>query len=420
MKITIVGGGIGGLCCALSLHDAGFRDVNIYEAANANNELGVGINLLPHAVRELDELGLLDELDKAAVATAELNYLTQRGQFVWSEPRGLAAGYHWPQFSIHRGRLLKILYGAVLQRLGNTRLHYDHRLESFKLGEKDSVTASFVTSANTRHEVKSDLLIACDGVHSTVRAQLHPHEGGPIWNGTTMWRGVTLARPFREGKNMIVAGPFVHRVVVYPISSARAQGELVEVNWVAEKRVDKSQAMPKQDWEHQVAKEEVLAAFGGFEFPFLSMSALINEADTIFKYPMVDRDPLSTWNTGRVTLLGDAAHPMYPVGSNGASQAILDARTLAYTLATQATVDAGLREYDAIRRPATSAVVHANRNIGPEQCIELAEQRAPQGFDNIEEVVSQQELENIALKYKQTAGFDPAALNSRASLSVSA
>ena len=420
MKISIVGGGIGGLCCALSLHDAGFRDVNIYEAANANNELGVGINLLPHAVRELDELGLLGELDKAAVATAELNYLTQRGQFVWSEPRGLAAGYHWPQFSIHRGRLLKILYCAVLQRLGKTRLHYDHRLDRFNQEDENTVAASFVTNANVRHEVRSDLLIACDGVHSTVRAQLHPHEGGPIWNGTTMWRGVTLARPFREGKNMIVAGPFVHRVVVYPISTASDQSELVEVNWVAEKRVDKSQAMPKQDWEHQVAKEEVLAAFGGFEFPFLSMSALINEAKTIFKYPMVDRDPLPTWNAGRVTLLGDAAHPMYPVGSNGASQAILDARTLAYMLATQGSVDAGLLEYDAIRRPATSAVVYANRNIGPEQCIELAEQRAPQGFDDIEEVVSKSELENIALKYKQTAGFDPTSLNSRASLSVSA
>ena len=417
MKIAIIGGGIGGLCCALSLHAAGFRDISIYEAASANNELGVGINLLPHAVRELDELGLLDELYQCAVPTGELSYLTQRGQMVWSEPRGLAAGYHWPQFSIHRGKLLNILYRAVSKQLGEARLHYDHRLESFHHERNNSVSAHFVAGKNNL-DLECDLLIACDGVHSTIRAQLFPHEGGPIWNGTTMWRGITEARPFRDGKTMIVAGRFIHRVIVYPISLASQDGDSVQVNWVAEKKVNESQSMPKQDWQHEVAKEEVLNAFREFDFPFLSMPQLIDEAETIFKYPMVDRDPLETWHHGHVTLLGDAAHPMYPVGSNGASQAILDARTLAYSLGTEQTIDAGLRAYDAIRRPATSAVVHANRKIGPEQCIELAEQRAPQGFTDIEQVVSHQELETIALKYKQIAGFDPALLNARKTLSV--
>ena len=418
MNIAVIGGGIGGLCCALSLHAAGFSNINVYEAASAHKEVGVGINLLPHAVRELDELGLLAELYSSAVATAELNYLTRHGQFVWTEPRGLEAGYRWPQFSIHRGKLLDILFRAVTDRLGTARLHYGHRLEKFTQPSTGAVSATFNREDGSYLEASSDLLIACDGVHSTVRAQLYPDEGGPIWNGTTMWRGVTRATPFRDGKNMIVAGPFTHRVVVYPISTAAPDDHKALINWVAEKQVDRSQPMPKQDWQHEVAKDEVLKSFASFDFPFLNMAELITHAEAIFKYPMVDRDPLDTWVHGRVTLLGDAAHPMYPVGSNGASQAILDARTLAYALATNVSLNDGLRAYDEQRRPATDAVVEANRKVGPEQCIELAEQRAPNGFDRIEDVVSRAELEDISLRYKQTAGFNPAVLNERPSLTV--
>ena len=420
MKVTIVGGGIGGLTCALSLHAAGIDDVNVYESVAAVKELGVGVNLLPHSVRELDELGLLAALYESAVPTAELAYLTQRGQFVWREPRGLGAGYHWPQFSIHRGHLLGILYRAVIERLGEHKVHVGHHLLEFGNSAKDAVWAEFGDSENSapHTKIESDVLIACDGVHSTVRKTLYPQEGPPIWNGTTMWRGVTIGAPFLSGKTMIVAGRFTHRVVAYPISEQSTEDGQALINWVAEKRVDKNQQMPRQDWQHKVDVEEVLALFSDFEFPFLSVQGLIKNAEAIFKYPMVDREPLESWIHGRVTLLGDAAHPMYPVGSNGASQAIIDARTIAHTLATSQSVEQGLSRYDEIRRPATSAIVKANRGLGPERCIELVEERAPGGFKHIEDVISQQELQEISLSYKQTAGFDPAVLNNRPSLNV--
>ena len=418
MKITIVGGGIGGLSCALSLHAAGFDDVDVYETVSTVKEIGVGVNLLPHAVRELDELGLLDELYQTAIPTEELSYLTQRGQLVWKEPRGIAAGYRWPQFSIHRGHLLGIIHRAALARLDDERIHVGHHFQGFGQASNKRMWAEFKTERGTE-KVKSDLIIACDGVHSTARASLYPQEGPPLWNGTTMWRGVTLAEPFWSGKSMFIAGRFVHRVVVYPISrSYYDQGKSL-INWVAEKRLDEDQPMPKQDWQHQVDVDEVMANFEEFDFPFLSMPALIRNAEAIFKYPMVDRDPLDTWVHGRLTLLGDAAHPMYPVGSNGASQAIIDARTLVHALATEASIDAALEKYDSIRRPATAAVVLANRQVGPEKCIELAEERAPNGFEKIDDVISQTELEEIALNYKQTAGFDPQVLNHRESLNAS-
>ena len=321
MKITLVGGGIGGLTCALALHAAGFEDVDVYESVSEVKELGVGVNLLPHAVRELDELGLLQDLYDVAIPTEELAYLTGRGQLVWKEPRGISAGYRWPQFSIHRGKLLGVLYRATLARIGAARIHAGHHFQAFGEALNNRMWAEFRTpdSAETPHRVESDLIIACDGVHSTARSLLYPDEGPPLWNGTAMWRGVTRAEPFWTGKSMIVAGRFVHRIVVYPISERASEDGKSLINWVAEKRVDSNQPMPKQDWQHQVDVDEVLANFENFEFPFLSMSEMIRNAEAIFKYPMVDRDPLATWTHGRLTLLGDAAHPMYPVGSNGAS-----------------------------------------------------------------------------------------------------
>lgn len=420
MKISIVGGGIGGLTCALSLHAAGITDVHVYESVGEVKEIGVGVNLLPHAVRELDELGLLADLYDTAIPTAELSYLTQRGQLVWKEKRGLAAGYRWPQFSINRGHLLGIIYRAAIARLGKNRIHVGHHLQSFGTTKSDIAWAEFGNDAVSAPKLKTeaDLLIACDGVHSTARSTLYPNEGPPIWNGTTMWRGTTEADPFLGGDSMIVAGRFTHRVVVYPISKKHADKGKSLINWVAEKRVDKGQPMPKQDWQHQVNVNEILAMFPDFEFPFLSVSTLIKNATAIYQYPMVDREPLDTWNHGRITLLGDAAHPMYPVGSNGASQAIIDARTIANKLATNDSISQALNDYDEARRPTTAAIVKANRGVGPERCIELAEERAPDGFDNVDDVVSRQELEEISLSYKQTAGFDPVLLNDRPSLSV--
>jgi len=417
MKVMVAGGGIGGCALALSLHDAGIPDVEVYESVGQVRELGVGINVLPHAVRDLAELGLLDDLVPRAVRTSELGYYNRHGQRIWVEPRGLAAGYRWPQLSIHRGELLGVLHRAVLDRLGATRYRTGHHLVGFAQDGK-SVRATFSdrrTGAPVA-QTEADVLVACDGVHSTVRAALYPDEGPPLWNGITMWRGVTVSSPFLTGRTMIMAGVLACRMVVYPIKDLPDGDQLL--NWVAEVKVDDGRPMPKQDWDFEAAVDAVLPHFGTFTFDWLNVPQLIRGCERVLQYPMVDRDPLPGWTSGRVTLLGDAAHPMYPVGSNGASQAILDARVLARELALAPSIAEALTAYEEQRRPATSAVVLANRQVGPERCMEIVDQRAPDGFTNIFDVISRQELEEIALSYKQTAGFDSAAVNERPSLSV--
>ncbi len=419
MNIAIIGGGIGGMTLALSLHDAGLTDVDIYESAHTISELGVGINVLPHAVRELTELGLLDGLAAAGIPTGELVFYSKHGQRIWGEPRGRAAGYHWPQFSIHRGELLKVLHQAVADRLGQARVHTGHHLVRFGQAAGRAWGEFIDRAKNTvARRVSADLLVACDGVHSVVRQQLYPDEGPPKWNGITMWRGVTEGKPFLSGRTMMMAGYFQRRVVIYPISKRYEDRGQALINWVAEFKVADDQPMPPQDWEHTARHEDALAPFASFTFDFLDVPALMRQAETIYQYPMVDRDPLPSWDFGRVTLLGDAAHPMHPVGSNGASQAIIDARVLARELALQPSIEPAVAAYDAARRPATAAVVRANRQVGPEQCMELVEQRAPNGFTDLDDVISQRELEEISRSYKRTAGFDPDILNSRPSLSV--
>ena len=419
VRVAIAGGGIGGMALALSLHDAGFRDVDVYESASRVKELGVGINVLPHATRELTELGLLDALDAVGIPTAELAYYSKHGQPIWSEPRGLAAGYHWPQFSIHRGQLLGVLHRAVCTRLGPERVHPGHHLSRF--GQKaDHVWADFVDRASgvSRSHVEADVLVGCDGIHSAMRQAFFPHEGPPQWNGMTMWRAVTEGAPFLSGRTMLMAGHFGRRMVVYPISRRHEAASKALINCVAEVKNAPEQPMPTQAWEHTARREDVIEPFTSFVFDFLDVPALIRGAATIYQYPMVDRDPLPTWNFGRVTLLGDAAHPMYPVGSNGASQAIIDARVLARELALQRSIEAAIAAYDAQRRPQTTGVVLANRQGGPERCLEIVEQRAPDGFVDLDAVISRAELEEIAHSYKRTAGFDPKVLNNRPSLGV--
>ncbi len=342
MKIAIVGGGIGGMALALALHDAGLVDVEVYESASAIKELGVGINVMPHAVRELAELGLLDDLVAVGIPTAEFVLYSTHGQRIWGEPRGLAAGYRWPQFSIHRGELLGVLHRAVLARLGPARLRTGHHLTRFGQ-EGDRVWAEFVdrTSEPAVSRCEADLLVGCDGIHSVVRRAYYPNEGPPRWNGFTMWRAVTDGAPFLSGRTMMMAGHFGRRVIVYPISRRHEERGRALINWVAEFKIADGRPMPAQDWVHTARHEDVLAPFAAFGFPFLDVPALIRGAGAIYQYPMVDRDPLPTWDFRRVTLLGDAAHPMHPTGGNGASQAILDARVLARELALRPSIDGG-------------------------------------------------------------------------------
>lgn len=420
MKIAVIGGGIGGMALALSLHAAGIEDVDVYESAPAIRDLGVGINLLPHAVRELIELGLLDTLLAVGIPTAEFFYFTRQGQRIWHEALGVAAGYRWPQISIHRGELLGVLYRAVVGRLGADRVHPGHHLVRFGQEPPGHGWGEFVDRATEAPvgRVEADLLVGCDGIHSLVRHTLYPKEGPPQWNGVTMWRGVTLGTPFLSGRAMINAGSSRQRVVVYPIAKAAEERGRALINWVATMRTADSGTMPPQDWTSTADRAEVLRAFAPFVFDFLDVPALIRDAEAIYQYPMVDRDPLPSWDFGRVTLLGDAAHPMHPVGGNGASQAIIDARVLARELATQPTIEAAVAAYDGQRRPATAAVVQSNRRAGPHRCQDLVAERAPDGFMDLQNVVSEKELAAIADEYKRTAGFDIERLNERASLTV--
>jgi 2-polyprenyl-6-methoxyphenol hydroxylase-like FAD-dependent oxidoreductase len=353
------------------------------------------------------------------VRPSELAYCSSRGQRIYAEPRGTAAGYRWPQLSIHRGELLGVLHRATLARLGADRFHCARHLQSFRARPDGTVVGEFLDRSTGRRDTsgQADVLIGCDGVHSAVRAQLFPHEGPPLWNGITMWRGTTVRAPFLGGRTMILAGYFGRRVVVYPIRDLPDGSQLV--NWVAEVRVADGQPMPKQDWEFEAGPADVLPYFASFRFDWLDIPELFERADKILQYPMVDRDPLPGWTLDPVSILGDAAHPMYPVGSNGASQAIIDARVLARELALQPSVAAALAAYEDQRRPATSSVVLANRQVGPERCMDLVEERAPDGFDDITSVIPPEELAEMATAYKRIAGFDPETLNRRASLGVS-
>jgi 2-polyprenyl-6-methoxyphenol hydroxylase-like FAD-dependent oxidoreductase len=416
MTILIAGGGIAGLTAALSLHQIGV-DCRVFESVATPLPLGVGINVLPHAVRELCDLGLRDALAETAIPTAELAYYNKHGQRIWSEPRGMDGGYNWPQFSIHRGELQLILLEAVRERLGVDRVLTGHHLAGWE-DAGGSVRASFVDRrTNVRlADAEGDLLIAADGIHSAVRQALYPNEGPPIWNGAILWRGTTRGRPFLTERSMIMAGHEFQKFVAYPISRAALdRGEAV-INWIAERKFQPDHAWRREDWNRAGDLDDFLPNFQTWRFDWLDVPAMIRGAQQCFEYPMVDRDPLDRWTFGRVTLIGDAAHPMYPIGSNGASQAILDARVLIREIRRAGPTPAALQAYEAERRPATGKIVLANRRNGPEQVMQLVEQRAPDGFVRIEDVLSAAELEGTAAEYKRLAGFDKDALNARGAI----
>ncbi len=412
MRVIVIGAGIGALAAALSLEAAGI-DVDVYEAVGELKPLGVGINLLPHAVRELTELGLIDRIAANAIPTGRLMYANRYGQEIWSEPRGLAAGYRWPQFSIHRGTLQMLLYEAACQRLGADRIHLDHQL----VRVEESATAHFKSHATGMplESACADLVIASDGIHSAVRAQFYPREGPPKWNYRVLWRGITEAETYLGGDTMVMAGHENQKFVCYPISpEARSRGRSL-VNWIAELRIPDAEAWRREDWNRRGDLADFLPRFEPWHFGWLEVPAIIRAASQVYEYPMVDRDPVPRWTFGRVTLLGDAAHAMYPIGSNGASQAILDARQLAFELSSH-DVDTALARYEEARRPATSKLVLLNRANGPEQVMQTAHERAPNGFTHVHEAIAGDELERIATEYKKAAGFDCEALNARASL----
>jgi 5-methylphenazine-1-carboxylate 1-monooxygenase len=407
-RVVIVGAGIGGLATALSLYEIGM-EVDVYDAAKDLRPLGVGINLLPHAVRELDRLGLLEDLSARSVAPTLLVYCTRRGQEIWREERGRAAGYPWPQLSIHRGVLQEIMLRALIDRVGPDALHLGEPFVRIDREGEDPVAVFEDT------EVTADVVVAADGIHSAARAQRYPEEGPSLWNGSLLWRGIAAVDPVLGGRTMIWAGHPDQKFVGYPI--ADLPGSKQALNFIAELRRPESDLAASEDWNRRGSLDDFLPEFEQWDFGWLNVPSIVRAASETFLFPMVDRDPIPRWTFGRSTLLGDAAHPMYPIGSNGASQAILDARVLAGCLRRHpADLDEALARYEATRRPATAAIVQANRGLGPELPMLLVEQRAPGGFDDINEVITSEEIAKVTEGYRRTAGFSLAALRKGRSL----
>jgi len=414
MTVLIAGGGIGGLTLALSLHQIGVP-ARVFESVPELRPLGVGINVLPHAVRELIELGLHDRLDAHAVRTKELAYFSKHGKPIWSEPRGIEAGYKWPQFSIHRGTLQQILLDAAIERLGKENILTSHHLAGWSETE-NGVRAEFIDKATGKSQGHHDgaLLIAADGIHSAVRDKLYPGEGPPIWNGRILWRGITDSDAFLSGRTMIMAGHEILKFVCYPISKQADSAGKFRINWVAERHMPPTYQWRREDYNRTARLEEFLPWFKDWKFDWLDVPGLIENCPHAYEYPLVDRDPIAQWTFGRVTLMGDAAHPMYPIGSNGASQAILDARVITREILAKGATNAALSAYEAERRPATTDLVMLNRRNGPEQVMQMVEERAPNGYNVVTDVLSLQELEDIAANYKRVAGFQVEGLNAKA------
>ncbi|MBB4889151.1 2-polyprenyl-6-methoxyphenol hydroxylase-like FAD-dependent oxidoreductase [Streptomyces netropsis] len=409
MRVTVVGGGIAGLTCALSLHAAGFEP-QVCESARAVEAVGVGINLLPHAVRELSELGLARELATIALPPHRLSYRDRTGEPVWEEPLGTAAGYRWPQHSVHRGRLHMLLLAAVRERLGPDAVRTGLRFRRFEQST-DGVRAHFLDRTNGLPAVEdADVLVGADGIDSAVRAQLHPGEGPPTGNGVHMWRGVAHHCHILDGRSIVVAGGTPGaKFVVYPIEDPATAGGDALMNWVLEVRHGPS-APPPGETGRRITTAEAHAAMASWNLPWIDLGALVEHSSAILEYPMLDRDPLARWSFGRVTLVGDAAHPMFPMGMNGGSQSIVDTRVLAWCLARESGPAAALRRYDRMRRPTVNAVVLANRELGPEEIIARAVDHGgplPAG-----------RAEEIATRYRRLAQATAAQVNSHTSWTI--
>jgi 2-polyprenyl-6-methoxyphenol hydroxylase-like FAD-dependent oxidoreductase len=411
LPVLIAGGGIGGLSAALTLQEIGVPCV-VLEAVAALKPLGVGINLQPNAVRELYELGIgADQLDAIGLPAREWALVGLNGKDVYSEPRGLLAGYRWPQYAVHRGGLQMLLLRTAAERLGAGAVRMGQRVIGYR-NDGDRVAVRVRTSGGAEMELHGRLLIAADGLHSAARAQMHPKQPPIHWGGAIMWRGMTPGVPIRSGASFVGLGTHRHRVVFYPISRPNPATGLATINWIAEITVDAStRALRDGDWNKKVAIDSFIHHFEGWRYEWLDVPAMLRGADEVFEYPMIDRDPVPTWVDGRVALLGDAAHVMYPTGSNGASQAIVDARVLGAAMLEHGVTMEALQAYDAKLCAEISAVVLRNRGAGPFGLLNLLDERCGGVFDDIDAVIPAQEREEFMSRYRAAAGFAKDRLN---------
>jgi 5-methylphenazine-1-carboxylate 1-monooxygenase len=394
--IAVVGGGVAGLGLALSLHQRGIS-CTVYEAVAEIKELGVGITLLPHAMRELSALGVQDKLEAAGIENLESVFFNRWGQYIYREPRGRHAGYPFPEVGIHRGTLHRILYEQALATIGPARVRTDHRCH-------------FIDSKGTRRDpVRADVVIACDGVNSAIRKQFYPDEK-MAFAGINTWRGVSVHKPILSGKSYMRVGS-IHtgKMVIYPIAdNVDGQGNQL-INWMAEIQ---REGETMNDWNKPGCVSDFEAIFADWRFDWLDVPELIKNAQQILEYPMVDKDPVPRWTFGRVTFMGDAAHPMYPRGSNGAAQGLIDARTLADLMAGDADLQVALQAYDCARVAPTAQVVQTNRSVPPDFInIKVDELSGGKPFRHIDDLISQDELREISENYKRIAGFSKDAVS---------
>lgn len=403
MEALVAGGGIAGLTLALTCHQIG-ETVRVFESARSVRPLGLGIILQPNAVRELYDLGFEEELISVGVPLQEWALVGRNGRDIWTERCGLAAGYRWPQFSVHRGELEMMLYRGVLDRLGPDAVTTGHKVTSYV----HTAHGAIAKVSNTEGDVETvecSTLIGADGLHSAVRAQMFPGDGGPRWGGSVLWRGVAQAPPIRGGSSFVVVGNADQRFMTFPISAPDPDTGLQTQNWIAERLFDPNRGWRRGDWNTRVSIEEFIGDFEDWDFDWLDVPALIRQSAAVFEYPMVDRDPVGHWVHGSVALIGDAAHAMYPLGANGASQAIVDARVLGAAFAEFGVGSDALDAYQSALLDDISALVLRNRGAGPFSVLGLVDERCGGVFDDIDDVVPRAEIGEIMASYKAIAGL---------------
>ena len=410
-RVMIAGGGIGGLATALTLNQIGVP-CTVFEAVREMRPLGVGINIQPNAVRELYDMGIgADDLDQVGVPAKEWALVGLNGNDIYAEPRGLLAGYNWPQYAVHRGLFHMLLHDKLVERAGADAIRLGCKVTGYENNADGTVTAIVEHADGTTARETGTLLIGADGIHSAVRAQMHPAQPPIHWGGAIMWRGTTQARPIRTGSSFVGLGTHRHRMVIYPISHPDPETGLATINWIAEVTVDNSQGWQSSGWFKPVEIDDFIHHFDGWTYDWLDVPALLRAADVAYENPMIDRDPVPTWRDGNVALMGDAAHAMYPTGSNGASQAIIDARALGVAMLEHGVTPAALAAYDEKLCGPVSELILRNRGAGPFGLLNMVDERCGGEFDNIDDVIPAEERAEFMAKYKAAAGFAIEKLN---------
>ena len=409
-RVIIAGGGIAGFAMALTLHQIGVPCL-VVEQVEEIRPLGVGINLQPNAIRELHDLGFVQtDLDAIGVPAREWALVGMNGQEIYAEPRGTHAGYLWPQYAAHRGKFQMMLYDRFRAVAGDENIRLGSRVAGYDIMPDGSVIAIIESPEGAARE-PGRLLIGADGIHSAIRAQMHPDQPPIHWGGAMLWRGTSLARPVRTGSSFVGLGTHEHRMVIYPISAPDPDTGLALINWIAEVTYEDVDDADRSGWFSRVEIDDFIHHFEDWTYDWLDVPALIRGADAAYENPMIDRDPIPTWVDGPVALMGDAAHPMYPTGSNGASQAIIDARVLGALFLQHGVGPAALAAFDAQMCAPVSEVVLRNRGAGPFGLLNIVNDRCGGVFDDIDEVIPAAEREEFMARYKAAAGFARDTLN---------